>query len=84
MIIIKMPKEAKHMFTCSHAVEIGDSKKHKGQSLWNIFNGRWQKVWPKAIYADCELRALMKCREMINLKLASLMKSKKQKEVDFK
>lgn len=83
MIVIKMPHGMKQMFTCSHAVEIGDSKKHIGQSLWNVFNRRWQKIWPKAIYADCELKAIMKCNEMIALKLSQLAKSKKPKEVSF-
>jgi hypothetical protein len=84
MIVIKMPKEAKELFACAHAVEIGDSKKLKGQSLWHIFNRRWQKIWPKAIYADCELKALMKCRGMIEEKMATLLQSGGVKKVDFK
>jgi hypothetical protein len=84
MIIIKMQKEAKEMFNCCHAVELRDSKKQKGKSLWHIFNRRWQRVWPKAIYAECELEALMKCKDIIQAKLLSLAKSKCIKKVDFK
>jgi hypothetical protein len=72
------------MFNCAHAVEIGESKKLKGKSLWQIFNRRWQKVWPKAIYAECEIEALIKCKDMIQERLFSLAKSKSVRKVDFK
>jgi hypothetical protein len=84
MIVLTMPKEAKEMFNCAHAVEIGESKKMKGKSLWQIFNRRWQKVWPKAIYAECEIEALIKCKDMIQERLFSLAKSKAVRKVDFK
>jgi hypothetical protein len=84
MIVLKMPKEAKEMFNCCHAVELRDSKKLKGKSLWSIFNRRWQRVWPKAIYAECELEALIKCKDMIQAKLLSLAMSQSVKKVDFK
>jgi len=84
MIMLHMPKEAKEMFHCAHAVELRDSKKLKGKSLWHIFNRRWQRIWPKAIYAECELEALIKCKDMIHEKLFSLAKSRVIKKVDFK
>jgi hypothetical protein len=84
MIVLKMPKEAKEMFHCAHAVELRESKKLKGKSLWHIFNRRWQRIWPKAIYAECELEAMIKCKDMIYEKLVSLANSKAIKKVDFK
>jgi hypothetical protein len=82
MMVVSLAK-AVGMFDCSHAVEVRESKNKKGQSLWHIFNRRWQKVWPKAIYAETELGAIIKCKGMVEAKLLSLAKGK-PKKVDFK
>jgi hypothetical protein len=83
MIVVKLPPQFKEMFQCAHAVEVRDSKKRQGQSLWRVVNSKWQAVWPKAIYAETELGAIIKCRGMIEEKLLQLAKTK-QKLVDFK
>jgi len=82
MMIVSIGK-AVGMFDCSHAVEVRESKKKKGQSLWLVFNRRWQRVWPKAIYAETELGAIIKCKGMVEEKFLTLAKGK-PKEVDFK
>lgn len=83
MMVVSLPAQFKEMFQCAHAVEVRDSKKHKGQSLWRVVNRRWQAVWPKAIYAETELGAIIKCKGMIEEKMLQLAKTK-AKKVDFK
>jgi len=56
-----------------HAVEVGDSKKKNGYSLYNVYNRRWLKIFPTAIYARSELEAISRCRGIIEQKLAGLV-----------
>jgi hypothetical protein len=61
------------LLDCRHAVEVGESKKKNGYSLYNIFNRRWLKIFPTSIYARSELEAIIRCRSILEEKLAGLV-----------